>query len=298
MSLESDYYRMQMIIGFSNGNPQQTAFLTTACVRWYINQIKNPIKPKIDKSDLIYFNKNNRNNRFDIAEMIQRESMIDQEARMKIIPVKITKSQRERTRKMYSGTNYKKDLSTLLKLYAIVGNNNTQLSVPPIFEGVELFGSPLNTHNKLYCSPFEIEKQFGSLGSFFEFEPDIEHITSGKIMLCNPPFDEIVMENMANKLIKLAKKYPQMGILITIPVWDPETQKKLNIKNYNKPFICLKKLIDSGLITQHETLDRFTYKYFDYYNNKFSPVCFTHLITMGQTPPIEEFMQKWRDSIN
>lgn len=297
MSLEKDFYRMQTIIGFANNEPQRM-FLTTSCVRWYVNQAKDEIKPRIVARDLNYFNMTNPKFKFNITELVQNESMIDPTKRMKITRVKITKEQRDRTRAIYSGDNYNQDISYLMKLYAIVGNNNTQLSVPTIFDGIELFGSPLNTHNPDYCSPFEIEKKFGSLGSFFDFEPSEKHITYGTLMLCNPPFDETIMSKMADKIISLVKKYPSMGVLITIPVWDPETQKKLKLKNYGKPFVCLTKLKSSGLITGHEVLDKNGYKYYDYYNHKYSPVCYTHLITMGKTQPVEYYKQRWFDAVN
>ena len=299
MSLENDYFRMQSIIKFSENNSQQKSFLNVACVRWYINQINENIKPKIEVNDLKYFNKTNPKNVFDIDQFLKYESEINPNERMQIPKVKITKLQRERTRELYSGVNYKKDLQTLLNLYAIVGNNNTQLSMPPIFDGIEMFGSPLNTHN-IYCSPFHIEKLFGSLGSFFDFEPTKEQINSGVVFLCNPPFDEIIMSKMADKIINLVKIHNNtINFLITLPVWDPETQIKLNIKNYNTPFECLNKIRKSKIIKQHKILDRKIFKYYDYYNNKYSPVCYSHLITIGETiQPIDYFTKKWVNSVN
>ncbi len=301
LDLRKDFYRFNKIIQMGK-NGKQKSFLQTACVRWYINQQKRRNRPKLMIDDLEFFNKQNANNKFEIEQMIQAEKQIDHYLKSKSanelgspFPVRITDKQRQRAREMYSGNSLDQDLCTLLKIYRMVGDNNTQLSMPPIFEGTECFGSPLNTHNQKYCSPFEIEKKFGSLGSFFDYVPKLIKKKEPELLLCNPPFDEDLMAEMADVLIKVVRERSNVGAIIVIPVWDNETQKQLGIKQYGAPFECLEKLKQSGLIKEHLVLDKDKYKYYDYYKDRKAPVTYTHLILLGNGPSLSEIETKWAD---
>ena len=113
----------------------------------------------------------------------------------------------------------------IIKRYMMLKSYNQQLAVhPATYRKIgkcyntyfELFGSVLNTHNKSYCSIFyDIEKYFGSRGSFFSFIP----IRGSYYM--NPPFDNILMKNAADHIVEAMKKSDKkITIFVYIPVWD------------------------------------------------------------------------------
>lgn len=121
----------------------------------------------------------------------------------------------------------------ILYRYEILGADNQQLAMSSSFKedlkktmnlNVELFGSSVNRYFDNYCSLFyDLEKYFGSLGNF----SDIKLIKG--LYFANPPFDLHIMETMVYKLIEFLKNTSHpLGFIITIPVWDGETQKKIN----------------------------------------------------------------------
>ena len=64
----------------------------------------------------------------------------------------------------------------------------------------ECFASPLNAHFERYCSAFaDTDVPFGSLGSFFE-----TRFLSGSYE-ANPPFEEQLMNRMADHMLSLLK---------------------------------------------------------------------------------------------
>jgi hypothetical protein len=118
----------------------------------------------------------------------------------------------------------------LILRYKSLDSSNQQLAVNPNFYielnktlgfNFELFGSAINTTTDHYCSLFyDIEKYFGSKGSFFKYK-----LISG-LYVCNPPYDELIMKNMAKKLIKsLDEIEDPLTILVIIPCWDRNEDK-------------------------------------------------------------------------
>lgn len=127
----------------------------------------------------------------------------------------------------------------LLYRYSYLDSGNQQLSIHHHIKEIykecgvdfELFGSAINTLSTYYCSLFyDIEKYFGSQGNFFDM-----NIESG-IYWCNPPYDDTIMTNSAQQLVKLLDQKKNICLLVTIPIWDKHTQfelEKINFDNNN-----------------------------------------------------------------
>ncbi len=207
-------------------------------------------------------------------------------------------SQEQRLRSLYTGSEetFESDCNELMSMYRFLGALNNHLSVPPFIfekgEWIELFGTPVNTVQPSFCSPFPLEKKFGSLGSFFEYD-----LEEGKKYLCNPPFDEVIMENMANRLLTQLETTANVDIIVIVPVWDPETQKKVGIFCTDKEFSAYQILKTCKFVVQETVLDRQMYQFWDYYNEKYVPASSTHFIHLSTSQvPIDSsaLIGKWR----
>jgi hypothetical protein len=116
----------------------------------------------------------------------------------------------------------------LCKRYSMLTSLNNQLAVNPytmsklkekLNINFELFGSVFNTYNNSYCSMFyDIEKIFGSFGSFFDIE-----LIRGNFSV-NPPFDNDVIFKTMIHIENNMKKYTKNKFLfvIWIPIWDDD----------------------------------------------------------------------------
>lgn len=90
--------------------------------------------------------------------------------------------------------------------YTFFSNGNNQASILPSFKKllktklnikVELFGSPLNTSNSIFCSLFyDIDYYFGSIGDYFN-----TNIIKGYYEI-NPPFDSCLINKIIDKSLK------------------------------------------------------------------------------------------------
>jgi hypothetical protein len=151
--------------------------------------------------------------------------------------------------------NYSEDLDELLDQYifclffrySYMDSGNQQLAISQSIKDMyktigvdfELFGSAINTVSSQYCSLFyDIEKYFGSKGNFFDFQ-----INKG-IYWCNPPYDDTIMKNAAEKLVEVLNSNKEVAFLVTIPIWDLKTQKLMKDENIND--IVRKVNIDSN----------------------------------------------------
>lgn len=127
----------------------------------------------------------------------------------------------------------KEPSTTILALYlrySQLDSGNQQLAIHPSIKALfkergvnsELFGSALNSYSDSYCSLFEdVERHFGSRGSFFAYDiPPGAH-------WCNPPFDDGIMTEAGEKLAACLEKPAPYCFLVTIPIWDDCTQKRL-----------------------------------------------------------------------
>lgn len=283
--------------------PLQRKLLDYNFSRWYINCPRNnfvPLENIVVASDLEFANRQKTADfQTDIIlaksdELYKQYLIFTQNESSRFIgkrPMAITTFQKNRLLKLYCGseTDLTYDIEQLLTLYDILGINNLQLSIPPIYNGIELFGSPLNTHNDTYCSPFTIEKKFGSLGCFWEYSPHKEGI-----YLCNPPFDEQFIEKMSIKLVQdLKKTQHDIIVIVTIPMWDSTSQKTVGIHDYGMNFIGLEKLKESDFIREHVLLNKNCFKYWNYYTNEKISVCWTHLLILSNMEDM-----KYRENFN
>lgn len=302
----------------------ETDFLETIITQWYIRSEKIrdvfPVSDIVDQKDLEYANKH-KNTNFRISKTETKQiydETIGDLSDVKLAGIKpdwsaISPKQKKMLKEKYKlngGFDY--DAAIVINVYKFMGMNNIHLSIPDIkmngFKAkIDLFGSPLNTFSKQYCSLFEFEKHFGSLGNFFDY-----NLEMGNLYFCNPPFDETVMDRMADRLIeqldilgspKLKKKtsdeeFGKIGIFVTLPVWDSESQRKMKIRDYKMEFPAFEKLMKCEYLICHRILDRNTYMYYDFYTGKYTPASYTHAIMLGFRPDLkktfESILEQWR----
>lgn len=279
--------------------------------RWYINAKKtkdgvNLEKNVVNKKDLAFNNLYHKAN-IDIPNFMKKSLVAFKKYQVAfkksnnthnsiIEPdyTALTSKQLVRLKSLYTGKVFEQDVAQLIEIYKFLGINNMHLSVPPIFEGIECFGSPINTHNEEYCSPFQIEKHFGSQGSFFEYK-----FPKSGLYLCNPPFDEELIRQMSKYILKhLDQSHHELTFLITIPVWDSESQKQVGIRDFGMSFEGFTLLQESKYCQEHEILDKDDYPYYNYYQDKYSPASWTHLLILANydTPyKLNDFKKKWYD---
>lgn len=126
----------------------------------------------------------------------------------------------------YSGLIEKIDdyIWAIIFRYQLLGSNNHQLAVlPSIMERMtidynlnfECFASSINTMHKNYCSIYyDLEKYFGSVGSFFNIEP-----IKGTFGF-NPPYQKDIIEQGIHKIFNYLQVNEELIFIITIPIWD------------------------------------------------------------------------------
>jgi hypothetical protein len=130
----------------------------------------------------------------------------------------------------------------ILFRYNLLGSNNHQLGIlPSILDKMkvdlnlnfECFASGLNSFLPNYCSIYyDIEKFFGSKGSFFNLVPE-----KGTYSF-NPPYQIDIINKGVNKLfthlLNAKKNKNELNFIITIPIWDKEGKKIIKEKyGYN-----------------------------------------------------------------
>jgi hypothetical protein len=151
--------------------------------------------------------------------------------------------------KHYSGSRFLEHVAVLLLRYRTAcgardvgsGGNQAALEVN-VFRAlqhefgvsVECFASPFNTASFCvpglrYCSAFNVDKQFGSLGSFWSFEPSGR---DGVSLQCNPPFVPSVVLRMSSNidtcLLEAQKNGVPCSFIVIIPSWDGTEQQQKN----------------------------------------------------------------------
>jgi hypothetical protein len=286
---------------------QQKKFIESSFTRWFLAApLKNeiPTCDVVNENDLYYANKNMKTN-FNVPSFIQKSKKLFASTFSSTktsvyvnIDNKITAAQLQNLKSSYVGENFECDKNKLLAMYDFIGMNSIHLSIPPLFNGIELFGSPLNTHGS-FCSPFDIDKKFGSLGSFFEFVPEKE-----TIYLCNPPFDEIIIYRMALRLLEFLSGKKRIIIIITLPIWDSESQRKLKIKDFGLDFKGYRELKNSKFCQETVMLDKEQYPYWDYYLERPIPASHTHLMVMSNFASdkligkIKSMWTKWKKTFD
>ena len=135
---------------------------------------------------------------------------------------------------VYTGPNHMLDdyIWTILYRYQLLGSNNHQLAVLPkiMLEmkkdynlNFECFASAINNTFNSFCSIYyDIEKYFGSVGSFFNMIP-----VKGTFGF-NPPYQTDIIELGINRILKYLKEPTyELTFIITIPIWDLEGRAKM-----------------------------------------------------------------------
>lgn len=135
----------------------------------------------------------------------------------------------EKMEQNYSGPKNKMDeyIWAIIYRYQLLGSNNHQLAVLPSIMNqmyqdynlnFECFASSINNTFPNYCSIYwDLERFFGSHGSFFNIEP-----ISGTFGF-NPPYQKDVIEIGINKIFNFLEKAnssDNLTFIITIPIWD------------------------------------------------------------------------------
>ena len=199
--------------------------------------------------------------------------------------VELNHKQKVRLMALYTGQGSPMSVGDELRaFYDGLGGGSNLLSVPPgIKEGyIELFGSPFNTDGE-YCSVLALEKEyFRSLGSFFDYE-----LVSGRNYLANPPFDELLMENMARRLDEQLAKTTDVTVVVLIPVW-----RKM-------PYTARDILNASPFRKERAELNRDTYFYYDPVSGKYASICNSFIFVLSNSQwndtkmSVKSIMGRW-----
>lgn len=168
--------------------------------------------------------------------------------------------------------------------YTILGSHNHQLAViPSVMEklkinlklNIESFASGINHYFNNYCSLFyDLEKYFGSLGSFFNIEP-VEGLFG-----FNPPYENYIMEQGTAKILYYMEKSEiekkPLGFLITIPIWDKEGKTVMEKIYKSKPgknmvidygeFKTITLINQSRFLKFKKLIPKNDFSYLDYFN--------------------------------
>ena len=88
---------------------------------------------------------------------------------------------------------------------------------------MECFASPFNCRYERFTSVFDLDRNFGSLGSFFDLGDDF-FFSAGGCFEANPPFCEGVMDAMNDRIHQLLSRSPKaLMFVVFVPAWE-ETQ--------------------------------------------------------------------------
>jgi Phosphorylated CTD interacting factor 1 WW domain len=122
---------------------------------------------------------------------------------------------------------FEEDLFSLLARYSVLEGYGWQAAVAqPVLAAmhkhfgvsVECFSSPLNSYMPTFCSLFpDTDAQFGSLGSFFDFNP-----LEGSFE-ANPPFVMPLMIKMVKHMEQLLSAATgPMSFAVVVPAWEDD----------------------------------------------------------------------------
>ena len=203
----------------------------------------------------------------------------------------LSATQLSRLESVYTGLDFESDSKKLLARYQYLGGLNNSLSVPPrildLFPSHELFGTPLNTHTR-FCSPFQDEAVFSSHNSFFDFNEYREDV----VYFANPPFDDAFCTLVADRLLEKLREKP-FQLIVIIPVWDSEEQRKHGLKDFGLPFDCYRRLVESEFFLEDLFLEKEKYPFFNYFSQKQVYISNVHLINLGHRVDTQKLLEAW-----
>jgi hypothetical protein len=216
----------------------------------------------------------------------------------------LPKYQYENLKNKYTGEEDKLDFYVwcILYRYQLLGSNNNQLAVlPNIMDNLkkdfglcfECFASVINSHFKNFNSLYyDIEKYFGSYGSFFNMIP-IEG-TFG----FNPPYQLDIIDNGVNRLISFLFKAEttkkKLTFIITIPIWDKIGKEKMGVQTIEySEFNAMKVIRKSPFLRKIKMISKndFTYKDHNFHLYKNTTIQNTYVIIMS-TEKLEKELPK------
>lgn len=161
--------------------------------------------------------------------------------------------------------------------YQLLGSNNNQLAVlPNILDNMhndinlsfECFASAINNNTINFCSIYyDVEKYFGSLGSFFNC-----YFIKG-VFSFNPPYQINIIENGIKKIFtELANTSHNLEFIVTIPIWDNEGKKYMlehNSENNNnnimyKDFSFMSEIFNSKFFKGKLLISKNDFTYIDH----------------------------------
>ena len=101
-------------------------------------------------------------------------------------------------------------------------------------QATEGFANPFNRYFDSYHSFFpDLETVFGSKGNFFD-----QKSFSTPVVQINPPFDETVISNCAEKVYKLLSEGATNTFVFTLPFWsDMSSLIKLENSKWTKSIV-------------------------------------------------------------
>ena len=207
--------------------------------------------------------------------------------------------QDKRLSSIYKGDEFEKDSTKLISRYQYFGGLNNSLSVPNAILNLfsdqngfrsshELFGTPLNTYTS-FCSPFADEQLFSSHGSFFQFS----EFRADTVYFANPPFDDVFCNHVSDRLLDRLSQ-GLFALIVIIPVWDTDQQKKLGLKDFKLPFMCYRKLIQSPYFISEEFLEKDKYPFYNYFTQRHVYISNTHLINLGLPVDTDKIIEEWK----
>lgn len=189
---------------------------------------------------------------------------------------------------------------TIIYRYQLLGSNNNQLGVLPkvLYKmkndfnlNFECFASAINSTFDSYCSIYyDVEKYFGSCGSFFNITP-----ISGTYSF-NPPYQTEIMDKGISKiLINLYNaeiNNKDLTFIITIPIWDNigiNIMKEIYSEKIKKPsieyddFVSLNDIFNSKYFKAKLMIskDKFTYLEHNFHLYKNITIQHTYILVLS-----------------
>ena len=214
-NLKQNYkYQLELLNQYQKSN----LFLNNK-TRYRIKKTMLNIKKKTSEKEITYY-------KFDIdVDFVITDKRLQNILKNILLPQKIY----DKLVNIYTGPKNKVDeyLWGIIFRYQLLGSNNHQLAVlPNIMQKMnkdyklnfECFASSINSTFPNYCSIYyDLEKYFGSVGSFYNMIP-----ISGTFGI-NPPYQKDIIDYSIHKLFEYLDKTNQnLTFIITIPIWDLE----------------------------------------------------------------------------
>ena len=110
---------------------------------------------------------------------------------------------------------------------------------------IELFGSPINSTLRNYCSAFAFERRIikdnrKPIDNARNFLIN-EKFDKNTLVMANPPYIIDIIEDLVSQVLYQVRKR-QITIMMMLPIWDNEDQKRLNRHDYGSQFEPIRKI--------------------------------------------------------